>query len=395
MKRICIVAALLLPALSWGQNYNDVLAQIEQNNPELKALQAEAAARAREARTGLSPADPEVEAAYLWGKPKDMGNRVDLNVTQTFDFPTAYYWRKKVSDGNVDVAYLDYQVARRELMLEAESFCVEMVYRNALSSLLSKRLEMAEAVYASVSKKVSVGETNMIDLSKAEFNLISSRRSYEANAVELGLIASQLERLNGGKAVSVEADSFMPAVLPQDFDSWFSGISSPDIRALSRHEEVSRLGIKVEQSGWLPKFSVGYVSEHIAGTVLQGVGVGVSIPLWENHGKVKAAKAAAEAAKTRLDTEKMQFECSMKALFDKAVKLSALVESYRSSLESTESMDLLEKALDSGQISLLDFVVEQEVWYDAAEQLLESERELQIVLAELRSFDNQPCPEGN
>ena len=386
---------MLLPALSWGQNYNDVLAQIEQNNPELKALQAEAAARAQEARTGLAPADPEVEAAYLWGKPSDMGNRVDLNVTQTFDFPTAYYWRKKVSDGNVDVAYLDYQVARRELMLNAESLCIEMVYRNAMSSLLAKRLDMAETVYASVSKKVSAGDANMIDLSKAEFNLISSRRSYETNAVDLEMTASQLACLNGGRPVSVEADSFMPADLPQDFDSWFSGISSPDIRALSRHEEVSRLGIKVEQSGWLPKFSVGYVSEHIAGTVLQGVGVGVSIPLWENHGKVKAAKAAAQAAKTRLDTEKIQFEGSMRALFTKAVKLSSLVESYRNSLESTESMDLLGKALASGQISLIDFVVEQEVWYDAAEQLLESERDLQTVLAELRSFDNLACQKEN
>lgn len=386
---------MLLPALSWGQNYNDVLAQIEQNNPELKALQAEAAARAQEARTGLAPADPEVEAAYLWGKPSDMGNRVDLNVTQTFDFPTAYYWRKKVSDGNVDVAYLDYQVARRELMLNAESLCIEMVYRNAMSSLLAKRLDMAETVYASVSKKVSAGDANMIDLSKAEFNLISSRRSYETNAVDLEMTASQLACLNGGRPVSVEADSFMPADLPQDFDSWFSGISSPDVRTLSRQEEVSRLGVRAEQAGWLPKFSVGYVSEHIAGTVLQGVGVGVSIPLWENHGKVKAAKAAAQAAKTRLDTEKIQFEGSMRALFTKAVKLSSLVESYRSSLESTESMDLLGKALASGQISLIDFVVEQEVWYDAAEQLLESERDLQTVLAELRSFDNLACQKEN
>jgi len=387
MKRLYIIAALLLfPALSWAQNYGDVLSQIEQNNPVLKALQAEAAARAQEARTGLAPADPEVEAGYLWGKPSDTGNRVDLNVTQSFDFPTAYYWRKKVSDGNVDLAYLDYQVQRREVMLDAEYACIEMVYRNALASMLSRRLEMAETISSSVAKKMAAGDASKLDVNKAELNLLSSRRAYDENEVEMEAVRSQLARLNGGQPVSLEASCFMPAALPADFESWFAGVASPEIRSLERQEEVSQMGVKLEKSGWLPKFSVGYVSERIAGTVLQGVGVGVSIPLWENHGKVKAAKAVAEAAKTRLETEQMQFECSMRTLYTKASKLAALVESYRGSVESSGSMDLLAKALSSGQISLLDYIVEQEVWYDAAEQLLESERDLQLICAELRSF---------
>ena len=390
MKRFAIAAALLLsPVFSWGQNFSDVLSQIEQNNPLLKALQAEARAKAQEARTGLAPADPEVEAGYLWGRPSDMGNRVDLNVTQTFDFPTAYYWRRKVSDGNVDLAQLEYLAQRREVMLEAETLCIEMVYRNALQSLLSKRLEMAQTIESAMAKKAALGDASHLDLNKAELNLLSARRSADENEVEHEAVRSQLARLNGGVPVQLDADCFMPAELPADFETWYAGVVSPEIRTLERREEVSQLGVKVEQAGWLPKFSVGYVSERIAGTVLQGVGVGVSIPLWENHGKVKAARAVADAAKARLETEQLQFECSMKTLYNRAVKLVALVKSYRESVEAADSMELLQKALSSGQLSLIDFIVEQEVWYDSAEVILASERDLQVLCAELRSFESR------
>lgn len=390
MKRLAIIAILVLsPSIAWGQNFSDILSQIEQNNPVLKALQAEASARAQEARTGLAPADPEIEAGYLWGKPSDTGNRVDLSVTQTFDFPTAYYWRRKVSDGNVDLAQLEYLAQRREVMLEAETLCIEMVFRNALQSLLSKRLEMARTIESAMSQKAALGDASHLDLNKAELNLLSARRSADENEVERDAVRSQLARLNGGVPISLDADCFMPAELPSDFETWYSDVVSPEIRTLERREEVSQLGVKVEQAGWLPKFSVGYVSERIAGTVLQGVGVGVSIPLWENHGKVKAAKAVAEAAKSRLETERLQFECSMKTLYDRAVKLVALVKSYRESVEAADSMELLQKALSSGQLSLIDFIVEQEVWYDSAEEILASERDLQVLCAELRSFESR------
>lgn len=390
MKRLAIIAILVLsPSIAWGQNFSDILSQIEQNNPVLKALQAEASARAQEARTGLAPADPEIEAGYLWGKPSDTGNRVDLSVTQTFDFPTAYYWRRKVSDGNVDLAQLEYLAQRREVMLEAETLCIEMVFRNALQSLLSKRLEMARTIESAMSQKAALGDASHLDLNKAELNLLSARRSADENEVERDAVRSQLARLNGGVPISLDADCFMPAELPSDFETWYSDVVSPEIRTLERREEVSQLGVKVEQAGWLPKFSVGYVSERIAGTVLQGVGVGVSIPLWENHGKVKAAKAVAEAAKSRLETERLQFKCSMKTLYDRAVKLVALVKSYRESVEAADSMELLQKALSSGQLSLIDFIVEQEVWYDSAEEILASERDLQVLCAELRSFESR------
>ena len=76
----------------------------------------------------------------------------------------------------------------------------------------------------------------------------------------------------------------------------------------------------------------------------------------------------------------------MKALHTKAISLQNSVNNYRSNLHSFDNSDLLIIALDKGEISLIDYILELSIYYESVNQLLESEKELNKTLAELNQY---------
>ena len=386
MKKLIYMAFLLMPLAGFSQNFSEVFSQIEKNNTTLKALREEMNAAVTAAHTGNAPSDPEVDFGYLWGTPKDQGNRVDLDVTQTFDFPTAYVYRKRIADGVSDAARSQYDENRRQILLQANAACVEIVYRNMLSSVLYGCLYNAQGISDAWSRKAGEGDATALDVNKADLNLRKSRKAFDENEIEKEALLHELRRLNGGEDISVNSSEYMPVSFPSDFESWYASAQIPSIASLESESDVAQTDIRLQTSGWLPKFSIGYVSERIAGTTLQGVHAGISIPLWENHGKVRAAKASAEAAKARLEDSRLQMHDSLKILWEKGMKLQKVVSEYEAMLKETRSIDLLTKALDLGEISLLDYLMEQDLWIDALQDLLSSQRDLQLIAAELASY---------
>ena len=63
--------------------YADILRSIEANNLTIQSAGRSVDVANAEARTGLNPADPEVEFGYLWSKPSPNGPRKDVSVTQS------------------------------------------------------------------------------------------------------------------------------------------------------------------------------------------------------------------------------------------------------------------------------------------------------------------------
>jgi hypothetical protein len=62
-------------------------------------------------------------------------------------------------------------------------------------------------------------------------------------------------------------------------------------------------------------------------------------------------------------------------------------EKYRQSLAAVNNTDLLKKALDTGEISLLDYILEIGLYYNTVIQTLETERNYQKAFAELSAVE--------
>lgn len=373
-----------------AQNGHDaVLSQIEVNSSTLKALRQQMEAQKLANRTGIFLSNPEVEFNYLWGNPSAIGNRTDFAVSQSFDFPTAYGHRYQLSKLENSHAELAYQAERINLLLRAKQVCIELVYCNALAKEYAVRWAHAEQIARVYSTRLDAGEANMLESNKAKMNLTAVQNEAARIETERMVLMSELRQLNGGQPIDFTQSSCLGAVLPGNFDDWYSQTEakSPTLRYVSAQIGISQEQIKLNRAEGFPKFSAGYMSEKVVGERFQGVSVGISIPLWENKNRVKQARAQMIASQSMLADSKVQFYNRLQALFIKASNLQQSAAKYRQALADFNNEALLKKALDAGEISLLTYLMEIAYYYDAVNNLLETEKDFELAVAELSAVE--------
>ena len=84
---------------------------------------------------------------------------------------------------------------------------------------------------------------------------------------------------------------------------------------------------------------------------------------------------------------KLQFQNALKNQYDKASRLSVLLNEYQETLKVTNNRDLLKKALDKGQLSLINYLLELSVYYETIDKYYETERDYQLALSELQQWE--------
>ncbi|MFZ4706933.1 MAG: TolC family protein [Bacteroidales bacterium] len=387
--KIWIFLFILPLSLSAQITVDSVLAAIEKNNTTLSALRKSAEAEKFKNQTGIYLQNPEVGFNYLWGTPSAMGNRTDINVKQSFDFPTAYGYRRQIADSRNLQTGFEYQQQRKDILYEARLLFTGIIYANALVEEYNKRLANAQNLADAYQAMYEKGQVSILEHNKAQLNLLNIRKEVERRAIERTAYVKQLSALNGGQAVELKQTSFPVRVLPADFDQWYSNAekTNPSLQWLKQEIEVNVQQEKLNRALSLPKASAGYMSEKIVGEHFQGVSVGVSIPLWENKNTVKYAQAQTIALQSIEVDRKLQFYNQLKIQYEKAASLQKTAFEYRQLLESSNNAVLLKKALDKGEITLINYLMEVSFTYSAMDNLLESEYELNKALSLLAQYE--------
>lgn len=391
MKKIIIAIIGILACNSFlfaQYTIDSVLVEIEKNNTTLSALQKRMEADKLGNKTGIYIANPEVEFNYLWGNPTDFGNRTDFKITQSFDFPTAYSHKKQIANIKNEQAELEYQKQRKALLLEVKIICNKLIYYNALKLELSNRLNHAESIAKAYKAKFDGGETNVLEYNKAQLNLLNLSKEMEALDIERKALLGQLNRLNGGFPIDFSESEFQTIDLSADFEEWYQQAeqSSPLLNWLKKEIEITAKQVSLSKAMSLPKLQAGYMSESIVGQDFKGLNVGLSIPLWENKNTVKFAKANTVALENMASDNKVQLYNQLKVLHTKATELQNSSSEYKSKLQLFNSSELLKKALDKGEISLIDYIVELSIYYESVNNLLQMERDMNITIAELNQY---------
>ncbi len=391
MKQLIISVFTLLVSLSLHaqQDINAVLASIEENNTTLQASRETMEAQKLANRTGIYLSNPEVEFGYLWGDPATIGKRTDFSVTQSFDLATLTGRKSSVANEQNVLAEWEYKMERMNILLEAKRYCIDLIYYNALLQELDLRLKHAETIAAGYEERLKRGDVSLLEYNKARLNLSSAQGEISRVEVERSSLLEQLKRLNGGEAISVESAEFEPLLLPPRFDDWYLSAEeqSPALAYIRQQVAIEKQQVALSKAMNLPTLTAGYLSEKVVGETYQGFTVGVSIPLWENKNQVKQARAAVKAAESRVEDGKQQFYSGLQLLYNRTAGLKTTAENYRQSLEMANSSELLKKALDAGEMSLLEYVLEMGLYYDTVNRALEAERDYQLAYAELSAVE--------
>jgi outer membrane protein TolC len=366
------------------------LAIIEQNNLTLRAMRQTADAEKLGNRADIALPGPEVGYDYLWGKPSEIGGRTDVSVTQSFDFQTVTGSKSRLATEQNRLVDAQYRIDRTALLLEAKQYCLDMVYYNALIAEYEARLTAARELMAMQKKRMATGDGNQLELNNAAMALARAESEMVRVATERAEVEAQLVRLNNGEALpTITQTQYTEAAMPEDFTVWYDEVAqgSP---VLAYAEQAIRVGDKqvaLQKLGWLPSISAGYMSEKVTGEHYQGLTVGVSIPLWSTKAKVRQARAERTAAQLRAEDAHQQLRSQLQSLYRKAAGLKMSADIYGDALRDATNATLLRKALDEGQISQVNYLVEMNLYYDAVNQALAAQRDYQKAVAELTAIE--------
>ena len=136
----------------------------------------------------------------------------------------------------------------------------------------------------------------------------------------------------------------------------------------------------------LPKFSVGYTGELVPSQNYNGVSVGMSIPLWENKGKVRQARAEASAAQLAAQDARVQYYTQLRGLYEQARQQQQGIAAMEASLGTNAHEAMLRRAYEGGEMTLLTYLMENAYYLSVRTRQLEAKRDLELTLASLSAF---------
>ena len=387
-KLIVGLTVLVFGSISAQSNMDEVLNEIVKNNKTIQANTQYWNAQKLQYKTGNTLYNPTVEYDYLKGSPAEAGNQTDIVVTQSFDFPTVYGKKNELANQLGIQADLQLKLANQELLLEAKKVCIELVYRNKLQIPLTKRKEATGKWLSNFKKKLEAGDGTILDVNKAEIQLLEIKKQVQDNASAIAKLNEQLTSLNGGTTLAFSDVAYFDVPVIPDFETLEKEIEAQDYtrKSLEQEKVIAQKQLGVSKALALPKMEVGYHYQGILGQTYNGIHTGISLPLWESKNTVNLQKAKMTFAESALTDHVNEHYYEIKQLYGRYESLKGIMEDYQKINNSVEPIRLLDKALAAGQISVLEYFVELNYYNTTFNSYLEIEKEYYDVLADLMKY---------
>ena len=402
MKRILILAvALALTAKGHAQEGMEaILQQIARNNKALQANTQLIASQKLESKATNNLANPTLSYSHLWDSDDKNITVGELVISQSFDFPSLYATRNRVS--RLKSTALDAQSAavRQQVLLQAQQLCLDIVLLHQQQQLLDERLKNAEELAQMYAERLKTGDANALETNKINLELLNVRTESRTNATTLQNKLKELTALNGNLPLApgrpqpepampgpeaLGLTDYTPTPLPADFTPVLNELlaADPALQALQHESAAARKQVSVSKQGWLPQLELGYRRNTETRHPLNGIVVGFSFPLFENRHQVKMAKSQALNVDYQKEDALLQASSALWQLYDEARSLQQSIDEYKETFARQRDLSLLRKALEGGEISMIEYFVEVSVVYQSKANLLLLENQYQKVMAQM------------
>ena len=374
IRYIVVATALVATFSSRAQGIDGVLRRIEENNLSLRAHSSLTEARTLDARTANQLPNPSVQYAHAWGTPAEAGKNGELVVSQSFDFPTAYARRAQMAKMQSKHFSTDHALVRQQTLLQM--------------AIAAEREQNAERIAQIYTSRLEAGKGSILEKNRAEMELSAARNTRNMLQIEIEAAENRLRTLNGGIEIEFADTEYAPLteLLPLAEMEAIYTATDPSLLAIASQVEIAEQSIKVNRAQALPQFTLGYKLSHASGQHFNGLVVGMSVPIFSGHRNTRAAKAQADYAEAEQLSAINDTRTSLAALYDRAEVLERTIEEYRSiESETTDYRTYLGRAVEAGQISVVDYFSSLTNYYDVVSARIDFERQLQQVYAQINS----------
>lgn len=384
-----LAGALSVSTAAYSQEaVEDVLRIVLANSPRISVAESEYEL----SRIGNSsvriPENPELEYENVWAEGPGDGFGREIRLKQTFDFAALSGMRGRLASSMDGFSRFRHEAEVLEILSLARQYCAELVFYNKLIAALEDYSSSIEELYVSTKCMEECGEATALDTGKALIQLSRTSSRLRRTKIEREELLARLRTLAGSDDLEFRGTVFPEYGQLEDFDRWYMNAreANPTLGMARSETRVREMELRMSRSEWVPGLTLGYLYEAGRNERSHGLVLGMSIPLWRNANKVKSSAAAlkyAEESRTLLEEE---FRMEMRNSWNRASEFREIASECRSVLEKADNRDLLGKALGSGEISILDYIIETGLYYDTLESTLSAERDYHLALCDVLSY---------
>ena len=390
MKRylIATIVALSTYSIALADTVGDVLKQVATNNLTLQALVHDNQADVLDIKASNSIGGPSVEYSPFFTKGYSGVAESELVVSQEIDFPTKYAARNKQAQMQQTVGDKLLAKQRRDILLQAQLLCIDLIRLNQTLSMLRERLANSETLLQMYQKRMEAGDANALELNKVKLDCMEVRTLVNEAQGERTSLLQQLRQLNGGKPIDV-TDTVLPDY-PQitNFEEYraLALASDADVAVAQTSLRAADMNLKLQKNEWLPNISFGYRRNTEQGEGINGFLVGVSFPLYSNSSNVKAARQRRESAELQVVQAQNEAEATLRTNYEQLQGLQQVIDHSDVKLLQ-ESLTLFAKALQQGEITALVYYVEINSIYEKLQRHIDLHCQSVKLLAELHKAE--------
>ncbi|WP_308262658.1 TolC family protein [Prevotella sp.] len=390
MKRylIATIVAFSTYSIALADTVGDVLKQVASNNLTLQALAHDNQADVLDIKASNSIGGPSVEYSPFFTKGYSGVVESELVVSQEIDFPTKYAARNKQAKMQNIVGEQLLIKQRRDILLQAQLLCIDLIRLNQTLSMLHERLANSETLLQMYQKRMDAGDANALELNKVKLDCMEVRTLVNEAQGERTSLLQQLRQLNGGKPIDV-IDTVLPEY-PQitNFESYraLALASDADVAVAQTALRAADMNLKLQKNEWLPNISFGYRRNTEHGEGINGFLVGVSFPLYSNSNNVKAARQRRESAELQVMQAQNEAEATLRTNYEQLQGLQQVIDHSDVKLLQ-ESLTLFAKALQHGEITALVYYVEINSIYEKLQRHIDLHCQSVKLLAELHKAE--------
>ena len=368
-----------------------VLQEVEKNNNELQAFAGLIESKKLELNASNNLSDPQFGAYYLpWGD-HSTGDYSEFQISQTFEFPSVYSSRKRVIKSQQTQLELEYNAKRQAILLAAKKYCLELIYWDKKEILEQKRVQQAKQVFNQLKELYEKEEVGILDYNKAKVAWIQEQFKVSQIEVEQNNLLLLLKNLNGNIALNFEQADYLNSLFIAAVDSVWNkkkGLD-PEILLLEKEEEIALEKVKFNKQKSLPNLTAGFNYQGVTNENYSGIYGGISIPLWNNKNKVKAAKASYNFQQLNTNSQVLRFYSDFEKQYNEYEILLSKFQEYQETLNGLNSDALLLKSYEMGEISFMEYYIELKFYQEATNAMVEMERQLHQQKADILKYNIQ------
>lgn len=370
-KNLLILLFAILPAIGLAQNnamdYQAVIDSALKNNPEIKAYTLKVEESKMLKKTSFSPDKTLITYGTDQNNIAENGFPLKVwGIEQNFSFPTQYVASAKIKNVGIDIALLELELKKTELLLQVTEcfFACQMISKkitmyNRADSLYTILLNKAE-------KRAELGDISQLEVLNIKVKL-------EHNSVVLNALNFELENLyNKLKVLINTQEKYTVQNNPEILRYKMVNLDSlPEMRLLYLQCDYANTLLNYEKSKLLPDLTLNYfigTNNFDNAKYYQGFQAGIALPLFFSHNNagIKAAQISSNAQLLIAENESKLLVNKFNALFNEQKNYKLLIDNYENSGKQLHS-EILRTAIkyfELGEIDFFQFVAS----FDAAFQ---------------------------